>query len=39
MHRNASEPSEHFLCRKQLQLRAEMMFTGLDWHEEILSIV
>src|SRR6516225_11928418 len=35
MHRN----SRASLCKKGLQHRAEMMFTGLDWHEEIPSTV
>src|SRR5215469_11733737 len=39
MHGNSREPSKQFLCKKRLQHRADMVFTRLDWHEEIPSTV
>src|SRR5215469_16023686 len=39
MHRSSRKPSKHLLGKKRLQHRADMVFTRVDWHEEIPSTI
>src|SRR5215469_471123 len=39
MHRYPREPSKHLLFKKRLQHRTDMVFTRVDWHEEIPSTI
>jgi hypothetical protein len=39
MHRNSRQSIEYLSCHKGLQHRADVVFTGIDCHEEIPSTV